>query len=107
MPAFRLLMRPAHPSWRQVATNTANQKRQGKSKSFGSESILDLLKQFFTAFVKAPESKPKNQDSQKELSSLDQANLDAIDDKTRYPGFEVQIRIVASSQISTNEPRLF
>ena len=96
---IQILMRPAHPSWRRVATNTANQKRHGKSKSFGSESLLDLLKQFLTAFVKTPESKPKNQESQKELSSLDQANLDAIDDKTRYPGFEVQIRIVASSNI--------
>jgi hypothetical protein len=97
---IQILLRPAHPSWRHNSTHTASQKRKGKGKSFGSESLLDLLRQFFTAFIKAPEAKSKNQEAKNELSSLDQANLDAIDDKTRYPGFEVLIRVVVSSNIS-------
>ena len=52
------------------------------------------------AIVKPPEEKKPGGDDKPELSSLDQATLDAIDDKTRYPGYEVLIRVVASSNIS-------
>ncbi len=97
---IQILIRPANPSWRHMSTSTANKKRQGKERNFGFESVFDLLRQFFTAFVKAPEAKSKDKNNQKELSSLDQANLDAIDDKTRYPGYEVIIRIIASSNIT-------
>jgi hypothetical protein len=99
--AIQILLRPANPAWRHVSTNITSQKRKGNDKrNFGAESFLDFLRQFLTAFVKAPEAKSKNQDNHKELSSLDQANLDAIDDKTRYPGYEVNIRIIASSNVS-------
>ena len=61
--AIQILLRPANPAWRHVSTNITSQKHKGSDKhNFGAESFLDLLRQFFTAFVKAPEAKTKNQD---------------------------------------------
>src|SRR5690606_24764637 len=48
-----------------------------------------------------PEEKGDKPGSDKpELSNLDQAILDAIDDKTRHAGYETLIRVVASSNVS-------
>lgn len=93
---IQILLRPADPSWRKNATATASKKRKGNDKKLHA---TDVLKGVAVAFVKPPESGGKG-DSKPELSSLDQNILDAIDDKTRHPGFEVLIRVVASSNIS-------
>ncbi len=94
--AIQILLRPADPSWRKNATATASKKRKGNDKKLHA---ADILKGVAVAFVKVPESGGKGE-SKPELSSLDQNILDAIDDKTRHPGFEVLIRVVASSNIS-------
>jgi hypothetical protein len=91
----QILLRPASPSWRKTASAVANRKRKGTDKNSGMSS---MLRQVATAFVKVPEGggeKPKP-----ELSNLEQSTLDAIDDKTRYPAYEVLIRVVASSNIA-------
>lgn len=92
---IQILMRPAHPSWRKKATELASKKRKGG----GSSSPSDMLKNLAVAFVKPPEGS-KEGDSKKELSNLEQSTLDAIDEKTRHPGFEIMIRIIVSSNIS-------
>ncbi|GAC1498885.1 MAG: hypothetical protein NVS1B10_01060 [Candidatus Saccharimonadales bacterium] len=92
---IQILLRPANPSWRKTATSVAANKRKG-NKSLG---IVDLIKDLGQAFIKPPEA--KDGDSKKpELSNLDQSIVDSIDEKTRHPGYEVVIRIVASSNIS-------
>ncbi|HSX43060.1 MAG TPA: ATP-binding protein [Candidatus Saccharimonadales bacterium] len=94
--AIQILFRPAESGWRKKASLQASQKRKG-SKSM-SASIL--AREVVTAFVKPPETKPEGGDKPKELSALEQSVLDSIDDKTRHPGFEVAIRVVASSNIT-------
>ncbi|HSX45904.1 MAG TPA: DUF87 domain-containing protein [Candidatus Saccharimonadia bacterium] len=92
----QILIRPANPGWRKSATQLAERKRKGH-KSFGSGLAKDLA----VAFVKPPDGKKEGGEPKKpELSNLEQSTLDAIDEKTRYPGFEVGIRVVASSNIS-------
>lgn len=97
--AIQILFRPADPTWRKAATSLASKKRKGESEEKGAEKVFNVLKQFVAALNKPPEHK-EGESSQSKLSSLDQATLDAIDDKTRHPGFEVLIRVVASSNIS-------
>jgi len=93
--AIQILFRPADGSWRKQASAHASKKRKGTDKGV-SASLL--AKQMVTALVKPPES--KDEDKKKELSSLEQSVVDSIDDKTRYAGFEVTIRVVVSSNIS-------
>lgn len=95
--AVQILLRPAHPSWRKKASELANKKRKGDDKKV---SAGGLLRDFATAAVKAPEEKKDGGAKPKELSTLEQQTLDAIDAKTQHPGFEVLIRVVVSSNIS-------
>lgn len=94
--AIQILMRPANPEWRKTASGIASKKRKGGDKKLDA---LGMLKNVATAFVKPPESKDDGGKSH-DLSNLDQGILDSIDDKTRHAGFEVLIRIVASSNIT-------
>jgi hypothetical protein len=91
----QILMRPANPSWRKTAGAVASHKRKGNDKGSG---FTNLLKQTATAFVKVPEE--RGEKPKPELSNLEQSTLDAIDDKTRYPGYEIVIRVIASSNIA-------
>jgi hypothetical protein len=94
--AIQLMMRPAFSGWRKVATDLAGKKRKGHTKSF---SMLGVLKSIAIAFIKPPHGSDDGHDKS-ELSNLDQNIVDSIDDKTRYPGFEVLIRVVVSSNVS-------
>ncbi|HUC90170.1 MAG TPA: TraM recognition domain-containing protein [Patescibacteria group bacterium] len=96
---IQILMRPCDPSWRKTALALASSKRKGDKKKKGGEQVLSVAKQFGTALVKPPEDK-KDGSKPKELSTLEQATLDAIEDKTRHPGYEVLIRIAVSSNVS-------
>lgn len=94
---IQILLRPADSSWRKTASTLASKKRKGDDKKLG---IGGLAKDVAVAFVKTPGDKKDSGGDKKELSNLEQSTLDAIDDKTRHSGYEVQIRIVASSNIS-------
>ena len=98
---IQILMRPADPGWRKAASGLASKKRKGKEGKTGADAVSSGFKQFFTAFVKPPEGgKSDDPKPPKELSALEQQVLDSIDDKTRHPGYEVLIRVVASSNVS-------
>lgn len=97
---IQFLMRPANPGWRKAASAIASKKRKGKDSKKGGELAAAWVRQLAVAAVKPPEEKGKGDDGKPDLSSMDQAILDAIDDKTRYPAYEVLIRVVASSNIS-------
>lgn len=94
---IQILLRPADPSWRKKASDLAGKMRKGEGKN---GSALQLGKQLLMAPVKAPETKEEKAADKKELSNLEQATLDSIDDKTRHQGYEVLIRVIASSNIS-------
>lgn len=99
---IQILMRPADPQWGKTARDIAGKKRKGKESAKGADFFTNGLKELIVAFIKPPEEKGgANSSSEKsDLSSLDQSILDSIDEKTRYPGYETLIRIVASSNIS-------
>lgn len=92
--AIQFLMRPAGPEWRGSASDVANKKRKGGKSSSKTSNIVKN-----TAYVLArpPEAAKENE---KQLSSLDQSIVNAIDDKTSHFGFEVLIRVVVSSNVN-------
>jgi hypothetical protein len=97
---IQILLRPADPGWRKVATTEADKKR-GKKKSGGIDGALSGVGDIFTAIIRPPEAGKENTpEPPKEISGLDQATIQAIEEKTRQPGFEVMIRVVASSNIN-------
>lgn len=96
---IQILMRPANPGWRKVASGVASQKRGGESHRQGADALLWWLRNIPKAFFQPPDE-GKEKSDKKDLSSLEHAVLDSIDEKTRHPGYEVLIRVVASSNIS-------
>jgi hypothetical protein len=103
--AVQILLRPAEDSWRKSALAIASKKRKGKySNKTGLEAVGPLVKQMVTALNKPPEG--KEDDHKDDLSSLDRSIIEAIEDKTRYPGFETSIRLVVSSNISQRSQAL-
>jgi hypothetical protein len=100
--AIQIVLRPAEHDWRKSANSVASDKRKGKDKK---ANPLQIFMQFLGAFS-APPSDKKEGGDKKELSNLEQSNLDAIDEKTRHVGYDTQIRIVVSSNISQRSQAL-
>lgn len=100
---IQILLRPANLDWRKRASDQASKKRKGKESKKPKDEAFWWIKQVFVALWKPPEEK-SGKDSggadKPDLSNMEQSVLDAIDDKTRHPGYETLIRVVASSNIS-------
>ena len=100
---IQILLRPADPSWRKTASDIASRKRKGKDAKKPKDEAFWWIKQIFVSLWKPPDDKSNKEgglSDKPELSNIEQAVLDAIDDKTRHPGFDTVIRIVASSNVS-------
>ncbi len=97
---IQIMLRPAGSSWRKEANAEAYKKKHGKTNSKGLESVFGGVGQVFTALTKPPDADEPGKDKDHEVSSLDQSIIQAIEDKTKLPGFEVLIRVVASSNIT-------
>ncbi|HEX6462334.1 MAG TPA: TraM recognition domain-containing protein [Candidatus Saccharimonadales bacterium] len=100
--AIQILIRPANENWSKAALSEAANLRKGKKKAgFGD---VFKPKDLASAFWKPPEvnSKDKKPEDQQpsQLSSIDQSKIEAIEEKTRHPGYETLIRVVASSNTS-------
>jgi hypothetical protein len=103
--SLQILFRPASDGWRKTAVSIANKKRKGKySNKSGLEMLAPFVKQMVTALNKPPEA--GEDEKKEELSSLDRSVVEAIEDKTRYAGFEVCIRLVVSSNVSQRSQAL-
>ncbi|MEI6237461.1 MAG: type IV secretory system conjugative DNA transfer family protein, partial [Candidatus Saccharibacteria bacterium] len=98
---LQILLRPAHSSWVKTATTEATTKREGKKSKKGLELAFWWIKQIFIAPLKPPEAKDSSggDPQQKPGSNLDQSIADAIEEKTKSPGYEVTIRVIASSDM--------
>lgn len=99
--AIQILIRPADSSWRKTATLYSSNKRKGKESKKGFDALSWWIRSIAIALFKPPEhGKDGQPPPKKELSNMEQATLDSIDDKTRHPGFETIIRVVVSSNVS-------
>lgn len=99
---IQILIRPAKQGWADYARGVAGGIRKNKGKSSGISFKTEGLVE---ALWKPPEAKEVSHED-KQLSSVEQAAVDAIEDKTRYPGYETLIRVVASSNTSAKSQAL-
>lgn len=103
--AIQIMMRPATESWAKNSIYTANKIK--KDKGVKSSGLGDIFKpkNLMEALWKPPETKDvKSED--KQLSSLEQGLVEAIEEKTRHPGYEVLIRVVVSSNVAAKSQAL-
>ena len=99
--AVQILFRPTDGSWTKISTERVKNIREGKKTAERGRKILYegamLIKDFAQAFFHPPEAHDKL-DAEKTLSNLEQETINAIEQKTKYPGFETLVRVVASSK---------
>ena len=89
--AVQIMLRPARPNWVKRSIQLVAKKRHTRQGGIGF-GVGDVAK----AAVKAPET--QQQDAAKyEPSKLEEQMLQAIEDKTKHPGYEVLVRVLASS----------
>jgi hypothetical protein len=93
--AIQILLRPAPDGWTKNTIARANKIRKDKGVKGGLSSVISP-RDVLSALWKPPENKDVKPED-KQLSSLEQATIDALEEKTRHPGYEVLIRVVASS----------
>ncbi len=99
---IQILIRPAQDGWAKAAQAVADGIRKNKGKKNDAKTALTGV---MGALWKPPEShEVKAEDSQ--LSSSDQSTIEAISDKTRYPGYETLVRVVASSNTAARSQAL-
>lgn len=100
--AIQILLRPAPENWTKSSLGRAGKMR--KEKGNPTNSLLSL-KDVAGALWKPPtpkEVKPED----KTLTTLEQATVDALEEKTRHPGYEVLIRVIASSSTAARSQAL-
>lgn len=98
--ALQLMFRPTDQGWTKKSLERVQNLKTGKKSSSGIwvvDSVRDVIRAPFEPPEAHQHDKPENK-----ITNVDQAEIDAIEAKTRYPGYETLIRFVASS---ASEPR--
>ncbi len=96
---IQFLIRPAQPGWTKSSIYSADMIRKNKNKYGLSTTKRFNVQGIMAALWKPPETKEIHQE-EKQLSTLEQGIVEAIEEKTRYPGYETLVRVVASSNTS-------
>jgi len=102
--AIQFLMRPANEGWVRASIDAAKKIKDDKSKAKGlglggASGMAELL-------WKPPETSEEKKAESKQLTSLEEETIKAIEEKTRYPGYEVLVRVVVSSNTTEHSQGL-
>lgn len=102
--AIQFLMRPASEGWVRGSIDAAKKIKDNKSKAKGlglggASGMAELL-------WKPPESSGDKKPEDKQLTSLEEETVKAIEEKTRYPGYETLVRVVVSSNTTEHSQSL-
>jgi hypothetical protein len=100
--AIQLMIRPAREGWMKASVGAVEKIKKDKDKKRaglgGSKGIMEAL-------WKPPQESETKQE-EKQLTSLEQAKVDAIEEKTKYPAYEVLVRVVVSSNTASHSQTL-
>ncbi len=101
---IQILIRPASDGWIKKSISAADAVLKNKGKKTGAfSSSKDIME----ALWKPPESgESTDKPEDKQLSSLERAKVEAIEEKTRYPGYETLVRVVVSSNTAARSQTL-
>ena len=106
---IQVLIRPAAEGWTKTAISLAEKITKDKGVKKGGISSLLAPRDIMEALWKPPEApgeKTQKSDEKQQLNAVEQATVEAIQEKTRYPGYEVLIRVVVSSNTAARSQAL-
>ena len=102
--AIQVMIRPAGDGWSKNSVFAANKIKKDKGAGDGLSGLFKP-KSLMEALWKPPEAKEVKPED-KQLSSLEQGLIEAIEEKTRHPGYETLIRVVVSSNTANRSQAL-
>lgn len=95
----QVLLRPAEEGWTRTSKRTVE--RVKRDRALGKKSSMGgrlLARDMLEALWKAPNAETKkDHEVDVQLTAIEQKEIEAIEQKTAHPGYEVLIRVVASS----------
>lgn len=100
---LQFLVRPAREGWSRASEEHVEKMKKNKGKKSTKVAGVDIsmVGDIFEALWKPPQSAKEKEGEikpeDKQLSSLEQAEVDAVSEKMRYPAYEVLVRVVISS----------
>ncbi len=102
----QILVRPANEGWTKAAISLAD--KIVKDKGFKKTGLASLFapKEVMEALWKPPETGADGKPTEKQLNAVEQSAVEAIQEKTRYPGYEVLVRVVVSSNTAARSQAL-
>lgn len=102
--ALQFLIRPAREGWVRSSIDAAKKIKddKGKTKGLGIKGATGMAELLW----KPPESSDQKKPEDKQLTSLEEELVKAIEEKTRYPGYEVLVRVVVSSNTTEHSQGL-
>lgn len=103
--AVQMMIRPAFEGWTKNSIFAANKIKKDKSGKSGGIGDIFRPKNLMQALWKPPETKEEKPED-KQLTSLEQGLIEAIEEKTRYPGYETLVRVVVSSNTAARSQAL-
>ena len=104
----QFLIRPAYDGWSKSSESHIDNMKKNKGKKTGLAAGGAAIGEIMEALWKPPEP-DKEKDGKpedKQFTSLEQAEVDAISEKARYPAYEVLIRVVISSNTAARSQAL-
>lgn len=108
----QVLLRPAQEGWVKASLSKAASivKDKGDKSGGGLFSFAGFLspRDIMESLWRPPGASDKMDsfEGEQKISAVDQAKVDAIEEKTQYPGYEVLIRVVTSSSTSARSQML-
>lgn len=104
---LQIMFRPLSSDWNKISEQKIKNIKAGKKNISASGSnipirVLNLLLDLIKAPFEVPDEHKKDKEKQPELSQAKQEEIQAIENKAKFPAFECLIRIVASS---SSKPR--
>jgi hypothetical protein len=103
--AVQMMLRPARDGWTKSSVATADKITKDKGKKKAGFGGLIAPKELMESLWKPLETEEVKSDDKK-LSSLEQSTVEAIEEKTKHPGYEVLIRVIVSSNTATQSQAL-
>ena len=97
--AVQILVRPTNDSWVKNAISRVQNLKEGGEVKKTSFTNGNIVRDLIEAPFRVPEAHERiEKEERKPLTNLQQEEIVAIENKTKYPAFEVLIRIIASSE---------
>lgn len=103
---IQFLVRPANEGWTKTAISLADKivkekgvRKTGFGGAFAPKDVMEAL-------WKPPETDKDGKPEEKQLNAVEQSLVEAIQEKTRYPGYEVLVRVVVSSNTAARSQAL-